>query len=104
MQEGRSSWKQRAEQWAEQRRQREEEEWQSRVMVITEFDAGDPEATMHALADEILRFRLCLRQIADAIELTCAGAEFGLIRPGPSWRPKRTSEGSETPDVVPPPA
>jgi hypothetical protein len=23
-------------------------------MVITEFDAGDPEATMHALADEIL--------------------------------------------------
>jgi hypothetical protein len=25
------------------------------VTVITEFDAGDPEATMHALADEMLR-------------------------------------------------
>jgi hypothetical protein len=35
----------RAEQWAEHRRQRDEEEWQCRVMVITEFDAGDPEAT-----------------------------------------------------------
>jgi len=44
--------KQGAEQWAEYRRQCNEEERQSRVMVITEFDAGDPEATMHALADE----------------------------------------------------
>jgi hypothetical protein len=26
-------------------------------MVITEFDAGDPEATLHALADEILKYR-----------------------------------------------
>lgn len=41
--------KQRAERWAEHRRQRDEEERQSRVMVITEFDAGDPEATMHAM-------------------------------------------------------
>ena len=44
--------KQRAEQCAEYRRQRDEEDRQARVMVITEFDAGDPEATMHALADE----------------------------------------------------
>ena len=36
------------------RRPRDEEE---RVMVITEFDAGDSEATMHALADEILKHR-----------------------------------------------
>jgi hypothetical protein len=49
--------KQRAEQWAEQRRRREEEERRQRVTVITEFDAGDPEATMHALAGEILRYR-----------------------------------------------
>jgi len=63
-------------------------------MVITEFDAGDPEATLHALAAEILRFRLCVRQLADAIELTRAGAEFGLIRPGPYWRPRRASEGT----------
>ena len=46
--------KQRAEQWAELRRQREEEDRRQRVMVITEFDAGDAEATMHAMADEIL--------------------------------------------------
>jgi hypothetical protein len=32
--------KQQAEQWAEHRRQRDEEERQSRMMVITEFDAG----------------------------------------------------------------
>jgi hypothetical protein len=81
--------------WAEQRRRREEEDRRQRVMVITEFDAGDPEATMYALADEILRFRLCVRQLADAIELTRAGAEFGLIRPGPYWRPKRTPEVPE---------
>jgi hypothetical protein len=41
-----------AEQWTENRRQRAEEERRQRVMVITEFEAGDPEATMHALADE----------------------------------------------------
>jgi hypothetical protein len=46
--------KRQAEQWAEYRRQREEEERRRRVMVITEFDAGDPEATMHAMATEIL--------------------------------------------------
>ena len=79
-----------AEQWAEHRRQHEEEERRQRVMVITEFDAGDLEATMHAMATEILRYRHCVRQLADAVELTRAGAEFGLIRPGPSWRPKRT--------------
>jgi len=93
--------KQRAEQWAEHRRQHEEEERRQRVMVITEFDAGDPDATMHAMATEILRFRLCVRQLADAIELTRAGAEFGLFRPEPRWRPKRMPEMS---DVVPPAA
>jgi hypothetical protein len=47
--------KQRAEQrWAKHRRQREEEERQCRVGAIAEFDAGDPEATLHALAGEIL--------------------------------------------------
>jgi len=94
----------RAEQLAEHRRQREEEGRRHQVMVITEFDAGDPEATMHAMAAEILRFRLCVRQFADAIELTRAGAEFGLIRPGPYWRSKRTPEVPELPDVAPPAA
>jgi hypothetical protein len=32
----------RAEQWAECRRRHDEEERRQRVMVITEFDAGDP--------------------------------------------------------------
>jgi hypothetical protein len=38
-----------------------------RVMVITEFDAGDPEATLHALADEILKYRRAVRLLAKAI-------------------------------------
>jgi hypothetical protein len=31
-------------------------------MVITEFDAGDPEATMHALADEILKYPVAVTE------------------------------------------
>jgi hypothetical protein len=27
------------------------------MMVIAEFDAGDPGATLHTLADEILKYR-----------------------------------------------
>jgi hypothetical protein len=92
--------KQQAEQWAENRRQHEEEERQSRVMVITEFDAGDPDATMHALADEILRYRRALRLLATAVGWVSTSAPFGLIAPGPPWCPRRTSEG----DGVPPAA
>jgi hypothetical protein len=92
--------KQRVERWAEHRRQRDEEERQSRVMVITEFDAGDPEATLHALADEILKYRRAVRLLAKAIGWADAGAPFALIAPGPLWRPRRTSGG----DVVPPAA
>jgi hypothetical protein len=75
--------KQRSEQWAEHRRQRDEEERQRRVMVITEFDAGDPEATLHAQADEILKYRRALRLLAQAIGWADAGAPFGLFPPGP---------------------
>lgn len=71
--------KQRAERWAEHRRQRDEEERQSRVMVITEFDAGDPEATLHALADEILKYRRAVRLLAKAIGWADAG-ESTLVR------------------------
>ena len=49
--------KQQAEQWAECRRRCDEDERRQRVMVITEFDAGEPEATLHALADEVLKYR-----------------------------------------------
>jgi len=48
---------QHAERWAEYCRQRKEEERQRRVRVIAEFDTGDPEATLHALAAEILEYR-----------------------------------------------
>jgi hypothetical protein len=92
-----------AEQWAEHRRQREEEDRQQRVTVITEFDAGDPEATMHALAGEILRYRQALRLLATAIGWASTGAPFGLIAPGPLWRPRRTINGTpEMPDAPPP--
>jgi hypothetical protein len=93
--------KQRAEQWAEQRRQHEEEERRQRVIVITYFDAGDPEATLHALADEILKYRLAVRLLARAIGWADAGAPFGVVGPGPYWRPRHTPE---LPDVVPPAA
>ena len=68
------------------------------MMVITEFDAGDPEATMHAMADEILKYGRAVRLLAKAIGWTDAGAPFALISPGPYWRPRRTIEG----DVAPP--
>jgi len=42
---------------AELRLQREQEERRQRESVIAEFDAGDPEATLHALAAEILEYR-----------------------------------------------
>jgi hypothetical protein len=82
------------------RRQCEEEERQQRVMVITEFDAGDPDATLHALATEILKYRLALRLLAEAIGWANAGAPFGLFPPGPLWRPRRSIDG----DVAPPAA
>ena len=50
-----------------ERRRRDEEERRQRVMVITEFDARDPEATLHALAGEILKYRRALQLLAAAI-------------------------------------
>ena len=79
--------KQRAERWAEHRRQREEEDRRQRVMVITEFDAGDHEATMHALADEILKYRRAVRLLAEAIGWASTGAPFGLFPDRPLRRP-----------------
>jgi hypothetical protein len=88
----------RAEQWAELRRRRDEEERRQPVMVITEFDTGDPEATLHALADEILKYRRAVRLLAQAD----AGAPFALIAPGPLTGSDARS--SEMPDVLPPAA
>jgi hypothetical protein len=52
------------------------------VTVITEFDAGDPEATLHALADEILKYRRAPRLLARAIGW--AGAVAASARTGPA--------------------
>jgi len=89
--------KQRAEQWAEYRRQRDEEERQARVMVIAEFDAGDSEATMHAMAAEILKYRRAVELLAKAVGWADAGAPFALISPGPHWRPRRTTSDGDRP-------
>jgi len=59
------------------------------VIIITEFDAEDPEATMHALADEILKYRRA-DAAAKAIGWADAGGPFALIAPGPRWRPRCT--------------
>jgi hypothetical protein len=63
-------------------------------MVITEFDAGDPDATLHAMADEILKYRQALRWLAAAIGWAEAGAPFAVLAPGPLWRPRRTINGA----------
>ena len=90
---------QRAERWAEHRRQRDEGERRQRVMVITEFDAGDPDATLHAMAAAILEYRRALQMLGRAVDWAKAGAPVAVIGPGPRWRPRKcTSEG----DVVPP--
>jgi hypothetical protein len=86
--------KQRAEQWAEHRRRRDEEERQCRMTVIAEFDAGSPEATLHALAGEILKYRRAVKLLAKAIGWADAGSSFAVISPGPYWRPRRASDGT----------
>jgi len=92
--------KQQAEQWAEHRRRRDEDERRQRVMVITEFDAGDPEATMHALAAEILEYRRAMRLLVEAIGWAGAGAPFALIAPGPHWRPRCSIDDDDVPPAA----
>jgi len=55
---------------------------------------------MHALADEILKYRRAVRLLAKAIGWADAGAPFALIAPGLHWRSKRAIDGTpEMPDV-----
>ena len=64
-----------------------------------------PEATLHALADEILKYRRTVRLLAKAIGWTDPGVPFALIAPGSRWRPKRSIDDTpEVPDVPPPAA
>ena len=71
-----------AQRWAEHKEARDREEARRRDQVIAEFD-GD----LRALADEILRLRHGMTQLADAIEWMKKGAPFAMIAPGP-WEPK----------------
>jgi hypothetical protein len=63
------------------------EERRQRVMAITEFDAGDPEAMMHAMADKILKYR---RAGITLIEVG-SGREFFAGLDG-QFRPARRGE------------
>ena len=71
-----------------ERRRRDEEERRQRVMVITEFDARDPEATLHALASEILKYRRALQLLAAAIGWASAVRPQNLesLVPSPTQR------------------
>jgi hypothetical protein len=60
------------------RQQREREEQRDRDQVIAEFGA-DPQR----LADEILRHRGVLKNLAQALAWAAQGEPFGLIAPGP---------------------
>jgi hypothetical protein len=64
------------------RQERGQEDQEHRDQVIAEFD-GDP----NAMADEILRYRHSLALVARAIDWVRRGAPFGIINPGPHWRP-----------------
>src|SRR5262249_26925204 len=59
-----------------------------------------PEATLHALAGEILRCRDIPRLLAEAIGWAEAGALFGLFPVGPLWRPRRLSKDDVAPPVA----
>jgi hypothetical protein len=61
---------------------------QRRVSVITEFDAGNDAATMHAMAEAILEYRHALGVLGRVVDLAKAGAPVALIGPGPGWRPR----------------
>src|SRR5215831_346470 len=83
---------QRVQRWAAYCRRRWEAERQRRVEVIAEFHAGNPEATLHALAAEILEYRRAIRLLVEAVGWADIGAPFSLISPGPYWQPRRPIE------------
>jgi hypothetical protein len=74
LQQHRQAWEQ------ERRRERDE--------VIAEF-----ENDTQAMAREILRLRAGVNQLEKAINWLKLGGPFGMIGPGPYWRPK--GEGDE---------
>jgi hypothetical protein len=75
-----------------------------RRAAIAELDAGDPEATLHALTGEILKYRRAVRLLAKAVGWADAGAPFAIIPPGRYWHPRQLNARpadlcQTTPDV-----
>jgi hypothetical protein len=48
----------------------------------------DDAAKLDAMAAEIIEHRAALARLARAIRYAEAGVPFGLVGPGPSWRPR----------------
>jgi hypothetical protein len=63
--------------------------------VITEFHAGDTDATMHAMAAEILRYWHVMIQLADSISWAQDGALFAR-----SVLARRLQPTCGTPDLL----
>ena len=76
-------------------------ERQQRDAVIAEFDAGDTEATMQAMATAIVEHRRALALLARAIAWAETGAPFALLAPGPLAKPKPRRGTSESFDQLP---
>ena len=60
-----------------------DEDRQYRDRVIAEFGG-----VMQALADEMVRLRRGIALLAEAIDWMKKGAPFGMIPPGPHWKPR----------------
>jgi hypothetical protein len=52
--------------------------------VITEFHAGDTDATMHAMAAEILRYWHVMIQLADSVFVGAGRSVVRTLGPGPA--------------------
>ena len=90
-----------AEQLAEFRRRHDEEERHQRAIIIKEFsiESEDTEATMHAMAGAILKYRRALKMLEKALGFATIGAPFGVLGPGPHGHPWRSIDGESTHDA-----
>jgi hypothetical protein len=68
--------------------ERTEQERQQREAVIAEFTGTDTEATLHAMAAEILEYRRVLLMMELAVVYAQAGAPFQTICMDDEWKPK----------------
>jgi hypothetical protein len=56
--------------------------------VIAEFGGDtDASATLTRMAQALLEYRRCLRQVVHAGELIRQGKPFAIMGPGPHWEP-----------------